>query len=201
MLLLLLACKHDKIESTPLDDSDGPIIDTQVIKHSDSPQESQDSDSPTHSDTEKESVDSEDSQPPLPTYRAVDVFPHTLKVGIGATFSLRVIGTEQDSDRVVVTADTFSSDDPAVLTVDASGMITAVGPGTTTIHASIEGIEGTAEYTVRDDGLATLSILHGETGSPLEGVTVTITDALGAVTSATSDATGTLEIISSTHPS
>ena len=39
------------------------------------------------------------------------------------------------------------SDDPAVATVSEAGLVTAVGPGTTTIRASYDGLEGTVSVT------------------------------------------------------
>jgi hypothetical protein len=85
-------------------------------------------------------------------------------------------------------------DDPAVATVDATGLVTAVAEGTTTLRAQVGGLEATESIEVRADGLAYITILDAYTGAPLEGATVSVvdmdhgsTDASGAIALAVTD--------------
>jgi MYXO-CTERM domain-containing protein len=56
-----------------------------------------------------------------------------------------------DTDAVIAGVTfTWSSDDTGVATVDAAGLATAVGAGSTTITASAQAIDGTALFTVTD---------------------------------------------------
>ncbi|CAM4138034.1 Ig-like domain-containing protein [Nocardiopsis rhodophaea] len=64
--------------------------------------------------------------------------------------------TDQDQD---VTADAeWSSSDTGVVTVDASGVATAVAPGEATITATYRGLEATAEVTVTEPAPESLNI-------------------------------------------
>jgi hypothetical protein len=65
-------------------------------------------------------------------------------------------GTLQD----VSTLATWSSSNPAAATVSASGLVTAVSVGTTTISAAYQGQTGTLSVSV-----LSLTVLAGATGS------------------------------------
>lgn len=52
---------------------------------------------------------------------------------------------DNELERIV----TWTSDDPEIASVDASGVVTGVSAGSTTIRAESEGVEGTAEVTVQ----------------------------------------------------
>jgi uncharacterized protein YjdB len=77
------------------------------------------------------------------------------------------------ADRVII----WSTSNSAVATVDASGMVSAVGPGSATITATSEGKSGVATLTVSQAPVATVSV----TPSPLSmtvGQTTQLTAAL-----------------------
>jgi hypothetical protein len=64
--------------------------------------------------------------------------------------TVRLTATLRDAGGLVLTgrAVAWSSDQPAVATVDAAGLVTAVGPGRALISAASEGRSGTAGITV-----------------------------------------------------
>lgn len=73
---------------------------------------------------------------------AVAVSPTSSSVAIAGTVQLTA--TTTPPGRFVA----WSSDDPGTATVDASGLVTGVSPGTTTIRATSEGIVGTSTLAV-----------------------------------------------------
>lgn len=71
--------------------------------------------------------------PPVAT--TLSITPAAPRVLIGATTQLTGVVRDQYGDPMP-NAITWSSDHPAVATVNASGLVTGVGPGTTTIRAA-----------------------------------------------------------------
>lgn len=86
---------------------------------------------------------------------------------LGATVTL--MGTVLDADGDTLTDATVSweSADPTVATVSASGLVTAVGNGTTQVTGNSESASGTATVTVQQvvDEIAVVSG-DGQTGAP-----------------------------------
>jgi alpha-tubulin suppressor-like RCC1 family protein/uncharacterized protein YjdB len=78
---------------------------------------------------------------------------------------------------------TWSSSNPAVATVDASGRVTAVAPGTASIRATSNGLDGAA--TFKDTSIVKQVVLAPASASPIVGATVqftvTLYDGLGQV--------------------
>jgi hypothetical protein len=81
---------------------------------------------------------------------------------------------------------TYTSDDPTIATIDADGVVTALAEGSTTLRASLGGVEAASTVQVRADGVATITVLDGATGLPIEGARV----ALPFTTSVRTDASG-----------
>ena len=80
---------------------------------------------------------------------SIAVTPATSSLAPGGTQALTVIGTFDNATTGDVTAgSTFVSSDTAVATVDASGLVTAVAAGTTTITATHTASANTAEATI-----------------------------------------------------
>jgi hypothetical protein len=67
---------------------------------------------------------------------------------IGETQLLEARPADADGLRVTEAAVTWSSSDPGVVAVDGSGLVTAVGDGTATITARVQGVGGDATVTV-----------------------------------------------------
>jgi uncharacterized protein YjdB len=115
--------------------------------------------------------------PPAPV-ATVAVSPSTGTLDPGG--SLQLTATLRDAGGNVLTGRTvtWTSSNTAVATVDASGRVTAVGPGTATITATSEGRTGTA--TARD---AAGNVLTGRTVTWTSSNTnVATVDANGLVT-------------------
>ncbi len=85
--------------------------------------------------------------PPAPV-ASVTVTPPTAEVQVGGTVQLTATPRDAAGNPLTGRTVTWESTAPAVATVDASGLVTAVAPGTTTIRATSEGRTGTSTITV-----------------------------------------------------
>jgi hypothetical protein len=104
-------------------------------------------------------------------------WPARMVVNPGATYSIRVVGETYAGERDAYGGASFSADDALVATVDASGTVTAIGEGTTTIRVAAEGLETTLEIEVRAAMEARITILNASTGLPIEKASVWNADA------------------------
>ncbi|HEX9892511.1 MAG TPA: Ig-like domain-containing protein, partial [Gemmatimonadales bacterium] len=113
----------------------------------------------------------------------VTVQPPTAEFPVGQSVQLQV--TTLDSEGQPLTGRTvlYTSDNPAVVTVSATGLMTGVGAGQTLVRANSEGKEGTCTVTVTTRPATKL----GFTTQPANG---TAGQALGAVLVAVQDVTG-----------
>ena len=97
----------------------------------------------------------------------VTVSPATADLtALGATVQLTAEVRDQNARVMAGATVTWSSGDTSVATVDASGLVTAVGNGTATITASAGSGQGTAEITVMDLERAALVTLYEATDGP-----------------------------------
>lgn len=88
----------------------------------------------------------------LPVTR-VDVTPASADLFRNETQQLTAKAFKGDGSEVTGKTFTFTSLDPAVATVNSSGLVTPVNPGTTYIQAKTDGIIGQAEIIVNPDTL------------------------------------------------
>ena len=134
------------------------------------------------------------------------ITPPTAKLEkAGATQSLAVQGVDADGNKLPVTGATWTSSDPKVASVDATGKVTAVGSGVVTVTAAQEQAKGAASITVEiasalkldptevkvakaDDKPKVTASVVNEKGAALAGKPVTFATADPAI--ATVDATG-----------
>ena len=85
--------------------------------------------------------------PPRPT--TVTVTPATgALTALGATVQFRAEVRDQNGQPMASASVTWASNAPVVATVNASGLVTAVGNGTATITATAGSVSGTAAVTV-----------------------------------------------------
>jgi uncharacterized protein YjdB/tRNA A-37 threonylcarbamoyl transferase component Bud32 len=82
--------------------------------------------------------------PVAPAVTAIRIDPAQGELDVGMTRQLRA--TDQGGSPVSAT---YRSSDPAVATVSAQGVLTAVGPGTVTLTASHSGLTSQARFQVR----------------------------------------------------
>jgi len=80
---------------------------------------------------------------------SVHVAPGSAALALGGTNTKQLAATITDTQGHTVTgAVAWATDNPGIATVDATGLVTAVGTGTTTISAVFQGVTGTATITV-----------------------------------------------------
>ncbi len=87
--------------------------------------------------------------PPVPTIATVVIEPGSVSLdAFGAT--TRLVATARDKTGAELPGKTFawSSDASTIASVDASGLVTAAANGQATIHATVDGINGTAVVLV-----------------------------------------------------
>lgn len=89
---------------------------------------------------------------------AVTVTPGVASITVGNTLSLAVQITDAQGNVLTGRPLTFVSESPAVATVNAAGLVTAVGPGTARIVVSSEGKTGVASIQVTPVPVASLSL-------------------------------------------
>jgi uncharacterized protein YjdB len=85
---------------------------------------------------------------PVPV-AAVEVTLGAASLEVGETTTATAVVRDSAGGALAGRAVTWTSSAPAIATVDASGAVTAVAPGTATLTATSEGVAGTAALTVR----------------------------------------------------
>jgi uncharacterized protein YjdB len=88
----------------------------------------------------------------------VTVNPPSASVVTGATQQLTAAPMDAGGNTLTGRAVTWTSDAASVATVNASGLVTAVAPGTATISATSEGKSGTSAITVTPVPVATVTV-------------------------------------------
>ena len=111
---------------------------------------------------------------------SVTVRPATLTLVTGESRRFTADVRDQDGNVVPSTIVTWSASPASVISVDETGTLRAVGPGTGTVRATAQGVSGSAPVTVQppptirvDPATATLTGLLGGTPPP-EPVTLQI---------------------------
>lgn len=94
---------------------------------------------------------------PVPVASVV-VSPSTNPLQVGQTVQLTTTIKDQNGTTVTNRAVTWASSDNTIATVNATGKVTAVAPGTATITATSEGKSGTATVTVTPVPVGTVAI-------------------------------------------
>lgn len=83
------------------------------------------------------------------TIVSITADPAETTLVVTATDQITTLAVQQDGGVQDVTDEaTYTTSDPAVATVDANGLVTAVGPGTATITVSYQGFTDTVTVTV-----------------------------------------------------
>src|SRR5207302_234077 len=99
----------------------------------------------------------------------VSVSPATANVLIGATVQLTATPKDANGTPLSGRVVTWASNNQAVATVSASGLVTAQAVGTATITATSEGKSGTAAITVTDVAVASVDVAPATASVPVNG--------------------------------
>jgi uncharacterized protein YjdB len=104
---------------------------------------------------------------------SVSVTPPTATLVVGATRAFTATPRAADGSTVGGRPVVWSSATPAVATVSAAGVVTAVAPGTTQVLAQVDGITGSATVTVQRVAVAAVQVTPGTASIPI-GSTVAL---------------------------
>ena len=97
---------------------------------------------------------------------SVMVSPSTGTVEVGDTVRLTAEAFDENGHAVAGSEFTWSSSDPSVATVDASGLVQGIGEGATTITATAEAAAGSAAIAVVHPDREALEALYHATDGP-----------------------------------
>jgi trimeric autotransporter adhesin len=89
---------------------------------------------------------------------SVVLLPNQASVAIGATFQLSASTLDAGGGTLTGRAIIWTTSNAAVATVNASGLVTGVAPGTTTITAASEGKTSTSTVTVSQGAVARVEV-------------------------------------------
>jgi peptidoglycan/xylan/chitin deacetylase (PgdA/CDA1 family) len=82
--------------------------------------------------------------PPPPAVTTINVMPGDVSINTGGTQQFSALASDQNGLAMSGIVFTWMSSDPTVATIDANGLATAVGAGTTQISASAHGVSSNA---------------------------------------------------------
>ena len=132
------------------------------------------------------------------TLTSIAVTPNSASIAVGATQQFTATGTYSDgSTKNLSSTATWTSGTPTVATISASGLATAVASGSTTITASLNGVNGKATLTVSaaSQGVTSIAVTPNP-GSIVVGATqqftATATYSNGSTANVSSMATWTV---------
>jgi hypothetical protein len=95
-----------------------------------------------------------------PTLYSISVTPASQAISIGATQQFAATGTYSDGGAQNLTSQvTWASSSTSVVAINSAGLATAVGPGTTTLSATMNSITGSTSLTVLPGPLAMTTLL------------------------------------------
>jgi len=89
---------------------------------------------------------------------SVAITPNPLSMSVGQSTQLTAVTTDTAGNVVTGRAVTWSTSDPAIATVSASGVLAAIAPGSVRITASVEGKSGTADVTISNFAVGSVSV-------------------------------------------
>lgn len=89
---------------------------------------------------------------------SIDVEPKAVSVALGTDQQFSAVGTFDDGSTQLLTSVTWTSSVPGTATVNASGLATAVGNGSSTISAISGLVTGTASLSVNSATLVSIAV-------------------------------------------
>ena len=114
--------------------------------------------------------------PGAPTLVSISVSPAAPQLPVQMQQQLTATGQLSDGTTEDVTATaTWTSADATIATVDAGGKVTAVGPGTVAIEATVGAISGTATVTITSASLVSIAVTPHDPAALALGLTQQLT--------------------------
>ena len=101
------------------------------------------------------------------------VSPASSTIAVGSTLQLTVTARDGNGNIVTGRPTVWTSGNPAVATIDANGLATAVGAGSTQLTVAVEGVRATANLTVTEIPIASIT-LTPTTASVTAGTSITL---------------------------
>ncbi|MEP7383473.1 MAG: Ig-like domain-containing protein [Gemmatimonadota bacterium] len=115
---------------------------------------------------------------------SVAVTPGSASIVVGGTVQLAAAASDVAGNILLGRAVSWSSATPAVATIDANGLVSAVGAGTSLVTATIDGVSASATITVTSVAVASVSVTPTTASLAVGGsvqLTATAKDAAGNV--------------------
>lgn len=119
---------------------------------------------------------------PIPV-ASVTVSPVAPSIVVGATQQLTASAADASGAPLTGRTVSWTSRDPSVAVVSSTGQVTGIGPGTTSVVATIEGQTATATITVRPVPVAAVTVTPNASSIGVGGTVqlgVLVTDAAGS---------------------
>jgi uncharacterized protein YjdB len=124
---------------------------------------------------------------------AVNVVPATLSLPLGSSGPLQAIATMSDgSQQTLSSSVTWQTSQSSLATVNAQGVVTAVGKGTAQVSAIYQGLTGNSSITIGAAALLSIAVIPNQVSLPLgqtEQFTATGTFTDGSTQNLTQSAT------------
>ena len=99
---------------------------------------------------------------------SVNVVPATLSLSLGSSSQLQAIATMSDgSQQTLSSSVTWQTSQSALATVNAQGVVTAVGKGNAHVSAVYQGLTGSASITVEPAALVSIAVIPNQVSLPL----------------------------------
>ena len=99
---------------------------------------------------------------------AVNVVPATLSLPLGSSSPLQAVATMSDgSQQTLSSSVTWQTSQSALATVNAQGVVTAVGKGTAQVSAIYQGLTGNSSITIGPAALVSIAVIPNQVSLPL----------------------------------
>ncbi len=115
-------------------------------------------------DTHETAETGETGAPEVPLAVTLEVYPASITVGVGATWTERAIATLSDGTRGDAVGVTWAVEDTTIASVDADGLVTGVAVGTTLLHALLDGLDTAVTVNVTEENILTVTVYDRATG-------------------------------------
>ncbi|MDO2949802.1 beta strand repeat-containing protein [Aeromonas simiae] len=92
--------------------------------------------------------------------QSIQVIPATTSLALGTQVHFTAIATLSDGSTVDITNQAaWSTSNAAIVTIDASGLATAIAKGSATLSATLQGVTHSASVTITDATVASLHVI------------------------------------------